>query len=416
MEVKKAAVVGAGAMGGGIAYLLSAAGISVVVKDVVEQQVDLARDHMRGIYQRRVARGQIDVAVMQQGLERVSYTLDYRAFGDVDLAIEAVPEDMEIKARVFRELDRACPPHAILASNTSALSISEMGRASGRPQNVLGMHFFNPAHVMKLVEVIPGAETNDEVVATVLVLARQLGKEPVLVRECPGFLVNRVLMPYLNEAVICLQEGAASMPEIDAALGPDGFGWPMGPFTLMDMLGLDVCHHIITYLDAQYGERIREAALLRELVAAGKLGRKVGAGFYAHPARVPSAQVGKIVSALQASGEVERPRSAFSVDRLVLALVNEAFFCLGEEIASAEDIDRACVLGLGMAVRLVDERVPLGPLAYVERTGASVALDRLRHLERTLGSRFRPAPALVARAEGRTAGEVTGPGGDGTSC
>jgi 3-hydroxyacyl-CoA dehydrogenase len=416
MAIQKAAVVGAGAMGGGIAYLLSAAGISVVVKDVVQQQIDLARDHLRAIYERRVSRGQLDAPAMQQGLDRVVYTLDYRAFGDVDLAIEAVPEQMEIKARVFRELDQACPAHAILASNTSALSITEMGRASGRPSHVLGMHFFNPAHVMKLVEIIPGAETSAEVLATVQALALRLGKEPVLVRECPGFLVNRVLMPYLNEAAIGLQEGAASVPEVDAALGPEGFGWPMGPFALMDMLGLDVCHHIIAYLDAQYGERMQEAALLRELVAAGQLGQKVGAGFYTHPASVPSDQVGKVVSALRASGKVEHPSSTFSVDRLVLALVNEAFLCLGEGIASAKDIDRACVAGLGMAVMLEEGRVPMGPLAYVERPGPTVVLDRLRRLERTLGLRFRPAPALVARAEGRVAGEAAGNGGDCAPC
>lgn len=404
MEIQRAAVVGAGAMGGGIAYLLSAAGVSVVVKDVVQRQIDLARDHLDGIYERRVARGQIDAAAMQQGLERVAYTLDYRTFGDVDLAIEAVPEDMEIKARVFRELDRACPPHAILASNTSALSITEMAQASERPQNVLGMHFFNPAHVMRLVEIIPGAETSDEVVATVHALARRLGKEPVLVRECPGFLVNRVLMPYLNEAVICLQEGAASVPEVDAALGSEGFGWPMGPFALMDMLGLDVCHHILAYLDAQYGDRIQEAALLRELVAAGQLGQKTCGGFYAHPGHLPSDRVDQVVGILQSSGQIEHPGSTFSVDRLVLALVNEAFLCLGEGIASAEDIDRACVTGLGMAVRLADRRVPLGPVAYVECTGAEGALDRLRHLEGTLGRRFRPAPALVKRAQTRAAG------------
>jgi 3-hydroxyacyl-CoA dehydrogenase/enoyl-CoA hydratase/3-hydroxybutyryl-CoA epimerase len=411
MKIHKAAVVGAGTMGGGIAYLLSAAGISVLIKDVVQQQIDLARDHLCRIHERRVERGQIDAAAMRQGLERVQYTLDYGSFGDVDLAIEAVPEDMDVKARVFCELDQACPPHAILASNTSALSITEMGQASGRPQHVLGMHFFNPAHVMKLVEVIPGAETSAEVVSTVLALARRLGKEPVLVRECPGFLVNRVLMPYLNEAAICLQERAASVDEVDAALGPDGFGWPMGPFALMDMLGLDVCHHILAYLDAQYGERVQEAAVLRELVAAGQLGQKTGSGFYAHPGHLPSDRVDRIVDILQAGGEVEHPGSAFSVDRPVLALVDEAFLCLGEGIASAKDIDRACVAGLGMAVRQGGERVPMGPLAYVDRIGPSVVLDRLRHLTRTLGRRFRPAAALVARAETRATDEAAGPGG-----
>ena len=397
MRIGKAAVVGAGAMGGGIAYLFSAAGIPVTVKDVLPQQLDLAREHLQRVYQRRVDRGQLDADTMQEGLERVSYALDYAAFGEVDLVIEAVPEDMRVKAIVFRELGAICPPHAILASNTSALSISEMGKASGRPQHVLGMHFFNPAHVMKLVEIIPGSATKHEVVKAVRALARRLGKESVLVRECPGFLVNRVLMPYLNEAAICLQEGAASVPEVDAALGPDGFGWPMGPFTLMDMLGLDVCHHILAYLDAQYGERVQEAAVLRRLVEANRLGQKAGGGFYDHPGHARSEEVDRIVRELQASGQADSPGSTFSVDRLVLALVNEAFLCLEEGIASAEEIDKACVAGLGMAVRLGGERVPVGPLTYAEHVGLDEVLGRLLHLERTLGCRFRPASILTLK-------------------
>jgi len=304
---------------------------------------------------------------------------------------------MDVKQRVFKELDQLCPEGTIFASNTSALSISEMGGATQRPHKMIGMHFFNPAHVMKLVEIIPASATRDEVVAAVRALARRLGKEPVVVRECPGFLVNRVLMPYLNEAAICFQEGAASVPEVDAALGPDGFGWPMGPFTLMDMLGLDVCHHILAYLDAQYGERVQEAAVLRRLVEANRLGQKVGAGFYDHPDHARSEDVDRIVRELQASGQADNPGSTCSVDRLVLALVNEAFLCLEEGIASAEEIDMACVAGLGMAVRLGGERVPMGPLTYAKHVGLEEVLGRLLRLERALGCRFRPASILVLK-------------------
>jgi 3-hydroxyacyl-CoA dehydrogenase/enoyl-CoA hydratase/3-hydroxybutyryl-CoA epimerase len=398
VKIERVGVVGAGAMGGGIAYLFSAAAVPATVKDIVPGQLDLAREHLERIYQRRVDRGQIDAMTMQRGLERVTYTLDYAAFREVDLVIEAVPEDMQIKKRVFCELGKACPPHTILASNTSALSITEMGRASGRPQRVLGMHFFNPAHLMRLVEVIPGVGTRDEVVRATEQLARHLGKEPVVVRECPGFLVNRVLMPYLNEAAICVQEGAASVPQIDAALGPDGFGWPMGPFTLMDMLGLDVCHHILAYLDAQYGERLQEAAILPRLVQAGRVGQKGARGFYDYPGRVSSTEVEQVARELVASAQVGNPGSAFSVERTVLRLVNEAFLCLEEGIVAPSEIDKACVMGLGMAVRLGDERVPMGPLAYAEHVGLHNVLARLLSLERTLGRRFRAAASLTGRS------------------
>ncbi len=408
MKIQRAAVVGAGAMGGGIAYLFSAAAIPVIVKDILSGQLDLAREHLEQIYQRRVDRGQLDVGTMQRGVERVSYTLDYGTFSEVDFVIEAVPEDMRVKAGVFRELGSVCPPRTILASNTSALSIAEMGRASGRPEQVLGMHFFNPAHVMKLVEVIPGSDTKHEVVKAVQELARRLGKEPVVVRECPGFLVNRVLMPYLNEAAICVQEGAASVPEIDAALGPDGFGWPMGPFTLMDMLGLDVVHHILAYLDAQYGERLQEAAILRRLVQAGRLGQKGEGGFYDYPGRVPAKEVDQNARELLASAQVDHPGSAFSVDRTILPLVNEAFLCLEGGIAGPEEIDKACVMGLGMAVRLGEERVPMGPIAYADHIGLEHVLSHLLRCERALGRRFRPAQILGRKVAQR--GESGGGG------
>lgn len=410
MRIGKAAVVGAGTMGGGIAYVLSSTGLPVVVKDVVEAQLDLAREHLTGIYQRRVERGRIDAGEMAERLTLVSYALDYGGFGNVDIVIEAVPEDMSIKAAVLAELNEVCRPSAILASNTSALSITEMGVACGRPSRMVGMHFFNPAQAMRLVEVIPGRDTQPQVVETVTQLAVSVGKTPIVVRECPGFLVNRVLMPYLNEAVVCVQEGAATVPAIDAAMGPQGFGWPMGPFVLMDMLGLDVCHHIIAYLDAKYGERIREAALLEALCSAGRLGQKCGRGFYDHPGHQHSGEVDALVASLQSSGQVAKPGSAFHVDRLMAPLLNEAFLCVEQEIASVADIDTACVMGLGMAVRTGDDLVPMGPLAYADRLGLEGVLAQMEGLARDLGSRFTPAPILVEKVQARRRGQASGLG------
>jgi 3-hydroxyacyl-CoA dehydrogenase len=398
MEICKAAVIGAGTMGGGIGYVISAAGIEVVLKDVDQGQLDLARAHIAGIYRRGVERGRLTAEEARKKEALVRYTLAYEELGEVDLAVEAVPERIDLKQRVLGELHRHCPARTILASNTSALSISELGEASGRADRMVGLHFFNPAHVMKLVEVIPGDETDPDVVQTVLGLARRLEKTPVVVRECPGFLVNRLLMPYLNEAVLCLQEGAAAA-EIDAQLGREGFGWPMGPLTLMDLLGLDVCHHIIAHLDAEWGERFSEAALLRALYEAGHLGQKSGQGFYIYEGGEAGA-VGALSERLRETGQAVEAKPAVGiVERTMALLLNEAFLCVQEEIASAADIDLACTIGLGMQVRWEGERAPMGPLEYADRVGLDVLLARFEGLQAAFGRRFRPAQILRKKVE-----------------
>ena len=406
MNISKAAVIGAGTMGGGIGYVISAAGIEVLLKDVDQGQLDLARSHVERIYRRNVERGRMEAGAAEAGLARVRYTLEYADLGEVDLVVEAVPERMSIKRSVLEELNRRCPPHTILASNTSALSITELGAASGRAERVVGLHFFNPAHVMKLVEVIPGARTDPVVTQAMIDLARRLGKTPVAVRECPGFVVNRLLMPYLNEAVICVQEGAAPVA-IDAALGREGFGWPMGPLALMDMLGLDVCHHIIAYLDAEWGARFAEAPLLRALVEAGQLGQKSGRGFYAYgEARRGDAEtkVDALLAKLREAGQVAPASPAAAglgvPDRTMAMLLNEAFLCVQQEIASVQDIDLACTSGLGMQVNWEGERAPMGPLEYADRVGLDVLLARFEGLEAALGRRFCPAAILIEKARG----------------
>jgi 3-hydroxyacyl-CoA dehydrogenase len=400
MEIKKAAVVGAGTMGGGIGYVISAAGIEVVLKDVDQGQIDLARSHIAGIYRRNVERGRMAAEEAQESEALVRYTLEYEDLGEADLVIEAVPERLDLKRRVLVELNRRCPLRTILASNTSALSITELGQASGRADRLVGLHFFNPAHVMRLVEVIPGDETDPAVVQAMMDLSHRLGKIPVAVRECPGFVVNRLLMPYLNEAVICLQEGVEAAA-VDAALGPEGFGWPMGPLTLMDVIGLDVCHHIIAYLDAEWGARFSESALLRALVEAGHVGRKSGQGFYAYDDG-ETGVVDALIERLRAQGQVVKAESAYGVvERTTALLLNEAFLCVEEEIASVKDIDLACKTGLGMQVRWEGERAPMGPLEYADRVGLDVLLERFEGLATELGRRFRPAEILREKAEAR---------------
>jgi 3-hydroxyacyl-CoA dehydrogenase len=398
----KAAVVGAGTMGGEIAQVITYSGLPVVMKDVDQGMLDKGMEKIRSIYQHRVDRGKMGEGDMRAKLDLVTPTLTYDEFGDVDIVIEAVPEKMAIKRAVLKELEGVCPEQAIFASNTSALSISEMGAATGKPHKVVGMHFFNPAHVMKLVEVIPGLDTSQETVDDVVMFAESLRKIPVVVQECPGFLVNRLLMPYLNEATKALEEGAATATEIDQAVV--AWGMPMGPFTLMDMLGIDVCGHVGDYLYSEYGERMSPARLFAKLLEAGRLGEKSGAGFYDHPGG-ESAAVKEMIEVLQAAGEVPSG-TAFSAERVMLPLINEAALCVQENIASINDIDMSMVAGTGMTYG--GERI--GPLAVADKIGLDAVVESLTRLEKELGSRFRPSRPLKLRVRAGHLGEKTGKG------
>jgi 3-hydroxyacyl-CoA dehydrogenase len=309
---------------------------------------------------------------------------------------------MAIKKQVFQELEEACPEETIFASNTSALSISQMAAATEKPHKVIGMHFFNPAHVMKLVEVIPGLDTGRETQDDVVMFTETLRKIPVVVQECPGFLVNRLLMPYLNEATMALGEGAATATEIDSAVVD--WGMPMGPFTLMDMLGIDVCGDVGEYLYSEYGDRMTPAPLFEKLLDAGRLGEKSSAGFYDHPGG-ESEDVHQMTEELQTSGEVETGTS-FSVERLMYPLINEAAQCLLENVATMTDIDMAMVAGTGMTYE--GDRV--GPLVIADRIGLDEVVDELWELEGALGPRFRPARPLRLRVRAGHLGVKSGRG------
>jgi 3-hydroxyacyl-CoA dehydrogenase len=383
-------------------------GLPVVVKDIDEKQLDLARKHVEAIYQSRVDKGKMTTGQMQEKLDLIEYTLDYEDFADVDIVIEAVPEVLRIKQQVYRELDEVCPPDTIFASNTSALSITEMGAATGRPHKMIGMHFFNPAHIMKLVEIIPGDETDQDTIDTVEQFTQELRKIPVIVKECPGFLVNRLLMPYLNEAVLALEQGAATAAEIDEAMGRGGFGWPMGPFFLMDMLGIDVCAHVGEYLYSQYGERVAPAKLFYTLVELERFGEKSGAGFYNY-GDASAEPLEAIIQRMQEAGEVETGTS-FSVDRLILPFLNEAALCAQEEIANVNDIDMACIAGIGMQVNKDGELVRMGPLEYMDELGLDVVVERLDAMEKELGARYHPVDLFYQKVRAGNLGKKTGYG------
>ena len=396
MYIFKAAVIGAGAMGGSIAQVISYSGLPVILKDIDPQALDAGMAKARQIYEERARKGKMSLTQVEEKLALITPQLDYSGFDDVDIVIEAVPEKMAIKQAVFRELDGLCHPGAILASNTSALSISEIAGATNRPEQVIGVHFFNPAHVMKLVEIIPGAQTNDDTVESVVTFARDLRKIPVIVKECPGFLVNRLLSPYIGEAIFALQEGAASAETIDAAMVAAGM--PLGPFTLTDMLGLDVCNDVADTLYQAYGERMRSPALLGRMAQAGRLGQKAGRGFYTYGDEAPPTTQQLIAAVQQETGT---HGTSFTPDRLILPLINEAARAAEEGIASLNDIGIAMQAGAGL---------PQGPLEMADERGLDTIVAGLEALQRELGDRFAPAPLLRQKVAAGELGRKTGSG------
>jgi 3-hydroxyacyl-CoA dehydrogenase len=381
MYIYKAGVIGAGTMGAQIAQVISYAGLPVVLKDLRQDMVDKGMATIRKIYQSRVDKGKMTAGEMEQKLSLVTGTTCYDDFKDVDLVIEAVFEELGVKQTVFREAEAALPESAILATNTSALSISAIGSAVKRPDKLVGLHFFNPAHVMKLVEVIPSLSTSSETVDDTVAFAESLRKIPVRVQECPGFLVNRLLMPYLNEAALTLEDGAAPMKEIDQALTATGM--PMGPFVLLDMIGIDVAQKVADILYDAYGPRMKAAELLDELVKLKRLGQKTGRGFY---------QEGEDTELPALLARIQKTRGMkkvpFTPERLLLPLINEAVICLQEGVATPSDIDIAMVAGMGFPQQKG------GPLHLADAMGIDMVTAELTRLSRELGPRFWPAPML----------------------
>lgn len=280
-EIKTVLVCGAGTMGSGIAQTFAGAGFNVKMYDVSQQFVEGGFKKIQGPLMKRVERGKMKKEDVDAIVGRIQGTWDLKeACSGVDYVVEAVFEDMKVKKDVFKTLDDHAPSHAILASNTSSLSISEMAAATKRPDKVIGMHFFNPAPVMQLIEVIRGAATSDETVAASKALASKLGKSPVEVKESPGFVVNRLLVPMMNEAFNLLQEGVASAEDIDKAMKL-GTNMPMGPFELADYTGLDIGLHTMETLFHETGDpKFRPSPMLRKYVRAGRVGMKAGKGVY----------------------------------------------------------------------------------------------------------------------------------------
>ena len=402
MFVFKAAVVGAGTMGGQIAQTIAAAGIPVVLKDIddalVQAGLDEAGNVTKGQIGKLVEKGKLTAeqgeAQIAEILGRIDGTTSYAAFGDVDFVVEAVPERMEIKQAVFAELDAATPGHAVLASNTSSLSITEIGEATLRPDKVVGFHYFYPASIMPLIEIVEGEETSQETVSAAVTFAQAIRKQPITCAEVPGFVVNRILNSSSAEVWREQEEKGLSIKKIDEGLGAAGV-LPLGPYTLINLLGLDTVLHVAEHLVESYGEeRFFVPKGMQKLVAEGKLGAKTGGdGFYSP------------------SGEANLPGDADPdieelVELLSLKTFLEACLVLEEGVASHRDIDFGMMAGAGLDPR----RGLLPPFMRADVDGLDTVLERMEDAQEKFGERFTP-PTILRRlvAQGRL-GQKSGQG------
>ena len=282
MEIKKIGVVGAGIMGSGIAQVAAQIGCDVVMRDIETRFVEGGIKKIERFLSRGVEKGKVDAREKDTIMGRIKGTLDMADLKDVDFVIEAVIEDLDLKKGVFKELDELCSPDIVLATNTSSMSITEIGASTSRPDKVCGMHFFNPAPLMRLVEVIRGYSTSDETIKTTTELAQKMGKTTVEVKkDSPGFIVNRIMIPHFLEAIRIVEEGIASIEDVDKAV-KNGLNYPMGPFELMDLTGIDTANFVSEYLYRELNKENKWVApnLLKTMVRAGKLGRKTDEGWY----------------------------------------------------------------------------------------------------------------------------------------
>ncbi|MDA0322723.1 MAG: 3-hydroxyacyl-CoA dehydrogenase NAD-binding domain-containing protein [Verrucomicrobia bacterium] len=398
-HVQRAAVVGAGVMGGGIAWLMSHCGIPVRLKDIDWDAVTKGMATAASYYQQLVRIRKMVPDEVALKMHHISGTTDYRGVESADLVLEAVVEKMAVKQAVLAEVENVVSPHALIGTNTSSLSITEMATALKHPERFAGMHFFNPVNRMPLVEVIPGAKTAPATIASFVAFARRVGKTPVVVGDCPGFLVNRILLPYINECIWMLQEGIAA-ERIDRLLFD--FGMPMGPIRLADEVGLDVGAKVTDVLEAGYGERMQVAPLLKRLAAEpDTTGKKAGRGFYVYEGRKKS--VNPRVDALRLELAREHALSARELDdqtilrRAIYIMINEAARCLAESVVEKPDyLDMAMLMGTGFPAHHG------GLLAYADTAGIPGVVETLRRFAEEFGPRFAPCERLEEMAAAKT--------------
>ena len=382
--IRHAAVIGAGVMGSAIAQWLSARGLRVLMRDIDAKQVAAGMSRITALYASAVKNRIMDRKESRDGMDRVSPAATETPLTGLDLVIEAAVEKMDLKKKIFSRLDETAPAATILATNTSALSITELGAAVGRPDRVVGIHFFNPVHRMPLVEVIMGEQTSADTAAAAVRFVQGIGKMPVLVRDSPGFLVNRILLPYMVEAAELFARGAEAA-EVDAAMLD--FGMPMGPLRLTDEVGMDVAEDVATTLAAGFPYHMHVPAVLGRMLDDGLLGKKSGRGFYIHGKgkTVPNPDAARY----RDPGAQVRPARAAMQRRMVLLMVNEAARCIEEDVvAEPADADFGMIMGAGFA--------PFrgGPLRYADTLGAAAVTAALREEAARSGSQFAPCQLL----------------------
>jgi 3-hydroxyacyl-CoA dehydrogenase / enoyl-CoA hydratase / 3-hydroxybutyryl-CoA epimerase / enoyl-CoA isomerase len=403
--VRQAAVLGAGIMGGGIAYQSAVRGTPVLMKDIAQTSLDIGSGEAAKLLARQVAGGRMVQDQANAILASICPTLDYSGFGEVDMVIEAVVESLALKRSVLAEVEQLVSKDAILASNTSSLSIADLSQGLARPGNFVGMHFFNPVPVMPLVEVIRGPRTSAEAVATAVTYASTMGKTPIVVQDCPGFLVNRILTAYILGFTGLVRDGA-DFEQIDAAM--EAFGWPMGPAYLQDVIGMDTARHVVEIIAAGYPERMgsTDGNAVSLMASLGRYGQKNGLGFYKYetdpkgkPRKLAAGDTHSVLAHIQPSGQ-----RAFSdseiVERTMLPMLIEAAICVEDGVAeSAAEVDMALILGLGFprhiggALRYADHLGLKHVVARCDEIGGGASLyrptERMRAMAAT-GKRFFP--------------------------
>ena len=368
--IKQAVVLGAGIMGGGIAYQAAVKGLPIIMKDIQAKQLDLGMNEAGKLLSKEVLRGKSTPAKMAQTLSHIRPTLNYGDFGEVDIVIEAVVENPTIKEAVLSEVESLVKPETILASNTSTISITRLANALKRPENFVGMHFFNPVHRMPLVEVIRGEKTSDIAIATTVALAQKMGKTPIVVNDCPGFLVNRVLFPYFGAFDLLVKEGA-DFVSIDKTM--EKFGWPMGPAYLLDVVGMDTGVHAAKVMAEGFPDRMKPdyKGATQLMFEHERLGQKNGVGFYQYetdkrgkPKKIADSTTYELLNLVQTGDQTFDEQEI--IDRMMIAFCNETVRCLEDNIvASPAEADMAMIMGVGFP--------PFrgGPCRYIDQIGVA---------------------------------------------
>ncbi|MEK9727873.1 MAG: 3-hydroxyacyl-CoA dehydrogenase NAD-binding domain-containing protein, partial [Candidatus Margulisiibacteriota bacterium] len=386
-------IVGAGLMGGGIGWWFINNQQFVRFKDISWDMIQKGYQAIFSVIKKGVKRRKIDSYQVPMMMDRVSSSLTYDGFQAMDLVIEAVPEKMSIKASVLAEIESSVSKDAIIGSNTSSLSVDEMASGLTHPERFLGIHFFSPVHRMPLVEIIPAETTRPEVVADVCKMVLKNKKFPIVVKNCPGFLINRILLPYVNEAVHLMLQGF-KVDDIDQVATE--FGMPIGPLSLADEVGLDIGLHVLTTLEEGYGHRMAVPKVLQDLVNEHEMyGKKSGKGFYIYSADVsqPNYELYKMNSVVMKYRISQQDRTEI-IDRLILVMLNEAARCLEESVVeSPELLDLAMIMGTGFP--------PFrgGLLKYADERGLGDIVHRLNHLAQTVDQRFKPCAYLSKLAQ-----------------